>query len=73
MSLSQLGSLNALEQTKQNSFWKKWAGDELPSADTIGRVFGLIPPDTIRQILKSLYVKLKRNKALWPSKSSKIP
>lgn len=36
MSLSQLGSLNALEQANgQNSFWKKWIGDELPSAEGV--------------------------------------
>jgi len=72
MSLSQLGSLNGLEQTKKNSFWKKWAGDELPSADTIGRVFSLISCDEIRQILKSLYSKLKRNKALRPAVGNKF-
>ena len=67
-----MGSLNALEQTKQNSFWKKWAGRELPSADTIGRVFGMIPPDEIRYVLKSLYKKLKRNKALKPAIGNKF-
>jgi len=73
MGLSQLGSLNALEQAKgQNSFWRKWIGDELPSADTIGRVFSLISPCDIRQILRSLYSKLKRNKALRPAAGHKF-
>lgn len=73
MSLSQLGSLNALEQTKrQNSFWKQWIGEELPSADTIGRVFSLISSADLRQILKSLYSKLKRNKALKPAIGNKF-
>ncbi len=72
MSISRLGSLNALEQTAGNSFWKKWVGDELPSADTIGRVFNLISAEDIRQILKSLYSKLKRNKALRPAVGHKI-
>ncbi|MDI6759136.1 MAG: hypothetical protein QMD94_05650 [Candidatus Omnitrophota bacterium] len=68
MSLSQLVSLNALEQArKQNSFWKKWIGGDLPSADTIGRVFTLISRDDIRGILKNLYSKLKRGKALKPA------
>lgn len=73
MSLSQLGSLNALEQTKgQGSFWKSWIGGDFPSADSIGRVFSLIPPDAIRQILKSLYSQLKRNKALRPAVGHKF-
>ena len=74
MSLSQLGSLNALEQAeRQDSFWKKWAGGGgLPSADTVGRVFSLISSDDIRRILKSLYVKLKRNKALRPAVGNKF-
>jgi hypothetical protein len=72
MGLCRLGSLNALEQTKGNSFWKKWIGDELPSADTIGRVFSMISADDIRQILKSLYSKLKRNKALRPAVGHKF-
>ena len=67
MGLSQLGSLNALEQTKGDSFWKKWVGEDLPSADTIGRVFSGISRGEIRQILKELYTKLKRNKALRPT------
>jgi hypothetical protein len=68
MSLSQLGSLNALEQTKdRGSFWKAWTGEGLPSADTIGRVFSLISSDALRRILKGLYTKLKRNKVLRPA------
>lgn len=73
MSLSQMGSLNALEQAKgYGSFWKSWIGGDLPSADTIGRVFSLISPGDIRQILKNLYSKLKRNKALRPAVGSKF-
>ncbi len=73
MSLSQLGSLNALEETKnKGSFWRKWIGEDLPSADTIGRVFSLIPPKEFRQILKSLYSQLKRNKALKPAQGHKF-
>lgn len=67
MGLSQLGSLNALEETSDNSFWKKWVGKDLPSADTIGRVFSGMPSDDIRRIMKGFYSKLKRNKALRPA------
>lgn len=72
MGLCRLGSLNALGQTKNNSFWKKWVGEELPSADTIGRVFSRISCNEIRQILKGLYSKLKRNKALRPAIGSRF-
>ena len=73
MSLSQLGSLNALEQAKgYGCFWKNWTGGDLPSADTIGRVFSLISSSAIRQIIKSLYSNLKRNKALRPAVGSKF-
>jgi hypothetical protein len=72
MGLSRLGSLNALEQTEENSFWKKWAGDDLPSADTMGRVFSQISCDDMRQILKSLYSKLKRVRALKPAVGNKF-
>jgi len=64
MSLAQLGSLNALEQTKEYRFWQRWIGDNLPSADTIGRVFSKVNPDGLRQIIRQVYTKLKRNKAL---------
>lgn len=73
MSLSRLGSLNAIEQAKGGrSFWKSWIGGDLPSADSIGRVFSQISCDDIRQILKRLYSKLKRNKALRPAVGNKF-
>ncbi len=64
MTLAQLGSLNALEQTTEYGFWQSWIGDNLPSADTIGRVFTKLNCDDLRQIIKRVYTKLKRNKAL---------
>ena len=41
MGLCRLGSLNALGQTQDSSFWRRWLGWTLPSPDTIGRVAGL--------------------------------
>ena len=64
MALAQLGSLNALEQTSEHRFWQSWIGKSLPSADTIGRVFAKIDCDDLRRIIKRVYTKLKRNKAL---------
>ena len=68
MEIAQMGSLNAVSQTRGNCFWKKWITDGvLPSADTIGRIFGLIEVNTIRAVLKHNYRRLKRNKALRPA------
>ena len=66
MALAQMGSLNALEQTGRNSFWRKWLGANLPSADVMGMVFSSINCNALRRILQHLYSRLKRNKALWP-------
>lgn len=64
MALCRLGSLNALEQTQGNSFWKKWLGGSVGSADTQGRVFSLIDCEKIRGMSRHIYTCLKRNKAL---------
>lgn len=67
MALAQMGSLNALEQTGGNSFWKKWLNHGcLPSADVIGAVFSLIDRGALRTIFRNVYSQLKRNKALRP-------
>lgn len=58
------GSLNALETLAAAPFWKQWLGRELPSADTIGRVYSLLDAAAPRQAIHSLYERLKRNKAL---------
>jgi hypothetical protein len=65
MFLARVGSLNGLEQLKERSLvLREFLGAELPSADTIGRVFTLIDPDTIRHGNWQIYTLLKRNKAL---------
>ncbi len=64
MMLSRMGSLNAQEATKGNLFWKKWIGSELPSADTMGRVFAGINTEDLRKINRHVYSLQKRNKAL---------
>ena len=45
-------------------FWKKWLGRKLPSADTIGRVYSSLDTAVLRQAIRQLYERLKRNKAL---------
>ena len=64
MCLAKLGSLNALEQLKEQGTLKKFIGGELPSADSLGRISELLAGNTIRGINRELYLQLKRNKAL---------
>ena len=66
MALIRMGSLNALEQTEGNYFWKRWIGKALPSADTIGRSFALLETNNVRVAIQHIYSRLKRNKALRP-------
>jgi hypothetical protein len=62
MLLSRLGSLNALEQLDESTKLRKYMGDYLPSADTLGRVFTQVDTDTIRKVQHGIYDRLKRNK-----------
>lgn len=65
MFVSRLGSLNALEQLKTKSLaLQNFIEGSLPSADTIGRVVGLMDSETIRGSLKEVYTQLKRSKCL---------
>lgn len=66
MHLARLGSLNGIEQLKNNGKLRKFLGASLPSADTLGRVFSLCDPDTLRAFIHRVYERLKRNKALQP-------
>jgi hypothetical protein len=59
-----LGSLNALVESARSRFWKKWLGSEMPSADSIGRVYAKLNRDALRKSLHHIYTRLKRNKAL---------
>ena len=66
MFLSRRGSLNALEQTKPSSFWRGWLGQAMPSADSIGRICGLMDVADVRALSHQVYSRLKRMKALEP-------
>ena len=66
MGLCRLGSLNALGQTKDSSFWSRWLGRALPSPDTIGRVAGFVDVESLRALGHHIYERLKRGKALSP-------
>jgi hypothetical protein len=66
MMVTQMGSLNALEQERGNPFWWRWLGGDLASADTIGRVYGGLDVEGLRLAVDRIYARLKRNKALKP-------
>ena len=66
MFLARLGSLNALEQTRSNRYWKRWLTGPLPSADTLGRVCAQVEPSDVRALHHHVYTRLKRMKALVP-------
>lgn len=73
MALAQMGSLNALEQTQGSRFWNKWLDrSQLPSADVMGTVFSSIDCRSLRNTLRHLYSRLKRNKALQPAFSDNL-
>lgn len=61
---ARLGSLNALGTTGAARFWKQWLGEDLCSADTVGRVHALMDAQGLRKGLHRVYACLKRNKAL---------
>ncbi len=61
---ARLGSLHALETVRGASFWKRWLGRALASADTVGRVHAELENEGLRQGLQQVYGRLKRNKAL---------
>lgn len=66
MFLSRLGSLNALEQSRSGGFWRRWLGQAMPSADTVGRVCAWMEPGDVRAAQHRVYSRLKRIKALPP-------
>lgn len=61
---ARIGSLNGLEHSARSGVWRRWLGEKLPSADTMGRVSGQIDPDGLRTVIGQVYRRLKRNKAL---------
>lgn len=61
---ARMGSLNALELTAHSSFFQRWLGQSVCSADTLGRVNALIDAAGLRRGIHHIYDRLKRNKAL---------
>ncbi len=61
---ARLGSLNALENCSSARLWRKWLGQSLCSADTLGRVHARMDVEGLRKGLHWVYRCLKRNKTL---------
>lgn len=61
---ARMGSLNALELTAHSGFFRRWLGQSVCSADSVGRVSALMDADSLRQGVHHVYEQLKRNKAL---------
>lgn len=66
MTLTRLGSLNALEQTRGDPGWRRLLGAPMPSADTVARVFSGLDLAALRTINGEVYRQLKRKKAIQP-------
>lgn len=65
MIMCQMGSLNELEQSASFSSWEKYLRlKKLPCADTVGDVASVVDVNDLRIMIKSIYRRLKRNKAL---------
>ena len=56
--------LNAWEQLNHTSVFKTWLAEKPASADTLGRVHAGLEANGLRQSLRHVYDRLKRNKAL---------
>jgi hypothetical protein len=61
---ARMGSLNALELAADSSFFRRWLGQSVCSADSVGRVTTLMDAEGLRSGIHHLYDRLKRNKAL---------
>jgi hypothetical protein len=65
MTCCQMGSLNELEQSTLFPSWSKYFNlKRLPCADTVGDVASIVDINDLRAMMKSIYRRLKRNKAL---------
>lgn len=65
MTSCQMGSINEWEQTQLLPSWEKILKlDSIPKADTMGDVAAKIDCDDLRTVMKTVYRKLKRNKAI---------
>jgi len=67
-----MGSLNRLEQSRGNRYWKTWLGAKVPSADVMGDVGAVLDCAGLRQALRHVYHRRKRNKSVKPSEGGLV-
>ena len=59
------GSLNGMDQERRcPGQWRKFLGPHIPSGDTVGRVYALLDSGPLREVLKDVHLRIKRNKML---------
>lgn len=68
MFLGRARSFNALEQLRSRGSWRRWLGAGLPSADELAYVAERISLADLRAVQGQIYSRLKRNKALGPTR-----
>ncbi len=61
---ARMGSLNALELAAHSSFFRRWLGQSVCSAGSVGRVTALMDAEGLRRGIHHIHDRLKRNKAL---------
>lgn len=62
------GSLNGID--KERHFpgrLRNFVGPRVPSGDTVGRVYAQLDSDVLREILREVHLRIKRNKMLGDS------
>lgn len=72
MTLARLGSLNRLESSGRNRYWKTGLGVKVPSADVMGDVGAVLDCAGLRQALQQVYHRRKRNKSVKPSEGGLV-
>ena len=59
------GSLNGIDKERQfPKRLQKFVGPRVPSGDTVGRVYSQLDSGTLRDVLKDVHLRIKRNKML---------
>ena len=65
MAATRLPSLNALEsELRRGARWQRVVGRPAPSADSLGRIVGLIDAAALRRLLSEVNHRLRRKKML---------
>lgn len=59
------GSLNGIDQQRHfPGRLQRFVGPRVPSGDTVGRVYAQLDSDALRQVLRDVHLRIKRNKML---------